>query len=97
MVRLGYGEIGLRRPGACAAARNHVRQAALAVAVLVAAHVLLVRKHGIVPPFALSEAPEGPASVPDSHPVPPPAPTLAPGPALGNEVVPNASPKELVP
>jgi ubiquinol-cytochrome c reductase cytochrome b subunit len=62
----------------------HVLLLPLAVVALVAAHVLLVRKHGIVPPFALSEDRAAPASVPGSHPASPSAPTLPSAPASGN-------------
>jgi ubiquinol-cytochrome c reductase cytochrome b subunit len=40
----------------------HVLLLPLAVVALVVAHVLLVRKHGIVPPFELSAAAVEPAS-----------------------------------
>jgi quinol-cytochrome oxidoreductase complex cytochrome b subunit len=42
----------------------HVLLLPLAVLALVAAHVLLVRKHGIVPPFELSDVGGEPASAP---------------------------------
>lgn len=48
----------------------HVLLLPLAVVVLVAAHVLLVRKHGVVPPFALQMA-----KPPSDAPPPPPAPS----------------------
>jgi len=62
----------------------HVLLLPLAVVALVAAHVLLVRKHGIVPPFALPEDRAAPASVAGSHPASPSAPTLPSAPASGN-------------
>jgi len=43
----------------------HVLLLPLAVVALVAAHILLVRKHGIVPPFQLSNRGEAPASAPE--------------------------------
>jgi quinol-cytochrome oxidoreductase complex cytochrome b subunit len=72
----------------------HVLLLPLAVVALVAAHVLLVRKHGIVPPFAPSDATAVPASIPDSHPVPPSAQTLSPASASGHrpEPVPTPAP-----
>jgi quinol-cytochrome oxidoreductase complex cytochrome b subunit len=65
----------------------HVFLLPLAVVALVAAHILLVRRHGIVPPFVLSDVAAAPASVPepDTAPAPtsPPAsgPRPEPGPA----------------
>ncbi len=67
----------------------HVLLLPLAVVALVAAHVLLVRKHGIVPPFQLTDVPATHASVPtNGHPVPPPVPASATLPAS----VPRAEP-----
>ncbi len=69
----------------------HVFLLPLAVVGLVVAHVLLVRKHGIVPPFPLSEAGEPQASRPvpappaparATAPAPEPEPALAPAPAV---------------
>jgi quinol-cytochrome oxidoreductase complex cytochrome b subunit len=57
----------------------HVLLLPLAVVALVAAHVLLVRKHGIVPPFELpgrgqaSALAADPEPVPGAGPIPPPA------------------------
>jgi hypothetical protein len=45
---------------------NTVHWHFLVVIGLVAAHVLLVRKHGIVPPFQLSDGTETPVSQPRS-------------------------------
>jgi ubiquinol-cytochrome c reductase cytochrome b subunit len=70
----------------------HVLLLPLAVGALVAAHVLLVRKHGIVPPFALSEATAAAASTPDSHPVPPNGQTLSPASASGHRAEPVPMP-----
>src|ERR1700693_1596437 len=55
----------------------HVFLLPLAVVGLVIAHVLLVRKHGIVPPFQLSELAAAAASIIQPDPAPSPAP--APG------------------
>jgi quinol-cytochrome oxidoreductase complex cytochrome b subunit len=52
----------------------HVLLLPLAVVALVVAHILLVRKHGIVPPFALSDRPGPPARVPGPAPEAGPAP-----------------------
>jgi hypothetical protein len=63
----------------------HVLLLPLAVLALVVAHILLVRKHGIVPPFALSDRGELPARAvePDPNPAPQadPAPQAGPVPA----------------
>src|SRR5450755_4537398 len=52
----------------------HVLLLPLAVVALVVAHILLVRKHGIVPPFALSDRPgpsvRVPGPAPDAGPTP---------------------------
>jgi quinol-cytochrome oxidoreductase complex cytochrome b subunit len=53
----------------------HVFLLPLAVVALVIAHVLLVRKHGIVPPFPLSEA--GAEPVAQGEPAPEPVPKVA--------------------
>jgi quinol-cytochrome oxidoreductase complex cytochrome b subunit len=53
----------------------HVLLLPLAVVALVIAHVLLVRKHGIVPPFPLSEA--GAEPVAQAEPAPEPVPKVA--------------------
>ncbi len=45
----------------------HVVLLPLGVVVLVVAHVLLVRKHGVVPPFPARTAPSEPAPVPEVH------------------------------
>ena len=89
----------------------HVFLLPLAVVVLVAAHVLLVRKHGIVPPFALADRPQ-PSLSSQLTPVPPsatlspaadsghrpePVPALTPPPAPGHGPVPGARPGERVP
>ena len=48
----------------------HVLLLPLAVVALVVAHILLVRKHGIVPPFPLPDVTEAPASEPAPQPDP---------------------------
>ena len=53
----------------------HVFLLPLAVVGLVIAHVLLVRKHGIVPPFALAHPGEPKAQEPEPAPEPKPVPT----------------------
>jgi quinol-cytochrome oxidoreductase complex cytochrome b subunit len=58
----------------------HVFLLPLAVVALVVAHILLVRKHGIVPPFQLVDAGEPPASEPVSN--------SASGPASGPDTPP---------
>jgi quinol-cytochrome oxidoreductase complex cytochrome b subunit len=59
----------------------HVLLLPLAVVAIVAAHILLVRKHGIVPPFQRFDRGELPvvAPAPDAGPV------TAPDPPVGNE------------
>ncbi len=52
----------------------HVLLLPLIVVALVAAHILLVRKHGIVPPFELSAGSGAPASASNFHTVPRPDP-----------------------
>jgi quinol-cytochrome oxidoreductase complex cytochrome b subunit len=85
----------------------HVLLLPLAVVALVAAHILLVRKHGIVPPFQLADIdatrdPEThpvplsmPASVPASghRPEPVPTPALSSPPAPGHGRGPDAVPE----
>jgi quinol-cytochrome oxidoreductase complex cytochrome b subunit len=66
----------------------HVFLLPLAVVGIVAAHILLVRKHGIVPPFKLSDLTAGPAAVDAPDPVP--APALSPAPASGHGPEPDA-------
>jgi ubiquinol-cytochrome c reductase cytochrome b subunit len=56
----------------------HVLLLPLAVVALVIAHVLLVRKHGIVPPFELSDRNEPAAHKPEL--APKPEPVLVPAP-----------------
>jgi ubiquinol-cytochrome c reductase cytochrome b subunit len=56
----------------------HVLLLPLAVVGLVAAHVLLVRKHGIVPPFELRGRGQTPASEADPEPVPGAGPSPVP-------------------
>ncbi|MEA2158479.1 MAG: hypothetical protein QOD66_859 [Solirubrobacteraceae bacterium] len=56
----------------------HVLLLPLAVVALVAAHVLLVRKHGIVPPFELPARGQAPALAADPEPVPGTGPSPAP-------------------
>jgi quinol-cytochrome oxidoreductase complex cytochrome b subunit len=68
----------------------HVLLLPLAVIALVAAHVLLVRKHGIVPPFALSGVKTASTSVPDLSQMP--APSLPPEPASGHSPEPVPAP-----
>ena len=70
----------------------HVLLLPLAVATLVAAHILLVRKHGIVPPFQLSDAGEPRAT--NAMPVPDREPARAAGPGPGDRSapVPKAAP-----
>jgi quinol-cytochrome oxidoreductase complex cytochrome b subunit len=51
----------------------HVFLLPLAVVALVVAHILLVRKHGIVPPIHLSDGKEHPSRAPGSGPDPAPA------------------------
>ncbi len=86
----------------------HIFLLPLAVVAIVAAHVLLVRKHGIVPPFALAGVPAGQAVVTEPIPVPapPPAPASAqarghrpepvPAPALSAALVPGHGPAPAV-
>ena len=62
----------------------HVFLLPLVVVAVVAAHILLVRKHGIVPPFRLAELTAAPASGADSTPVPPSVPAPSPAPAAGH-------------
>jgi ubiquinol-cytochrome c reductase cytochrome b subunit len=50
----------------------HVLLLPLAVVAIVAAHILLVRKHGIVPPFQLSDQGGLPSSSPPTDPAPQP-------------------------
>ena len=50
----------------------HVLLLPAAVVALVAAHILLVRKHGIVPPFTLADRGELPARAADPEPAPDP-------------------------
>jgi quinol-cytochrome oxidoreductase complex cytochrome b subunit len=57
----------------------HVLLLPLAVVALVVAHILLVRKHGIVPPFTLSDSGELPTGA--AEPDPDPAPHAGPVPA----------------
>jgi quinol-cytochrome oxidoreductase complex cytochrome b subunit len=45
----------------------HVLLLPIAVIALVAAHVLLVRKHGVVPPFGLERRTAAPAAKPDAE------------------------------
>ncbi len=61
----------------------HVLLLPLAVVALVAAHVLLVRKHGIVPPFTLADH-GSPVSQSDSTLVPESVPALSPALASGH-------------
>jgi quinol-cytochrome oxidoreductase complex cytochrome b subunit len=68
----------------------HVLLLPLAVVTLVAAHILLVRKHGIVPPFQQSEAGEPRAS--NAVPVPDPAPARATRPVPDPRPEPSAEP-----
>jgi quinol-cytochrome oxidoreductase complex cytochrome b subunit len=56
----------------------HVFLLPLAVVALVIAHVLLVRRHGIVPPFPMSKAAVATDSIGEPSPVPVPAPPSAP-------------------
>jgi len=56
----------------------HVLLLPLAVVALVAAHVLLVRKHGIVPPFELPGRGQAPALAADPQPVPGTGPSPPP-------------------
>jgi quinol-cytochrome oxidoreductase complex cytochrome b subunit len=67
----------------------HVFLLPLAVIGIVAAHILLVRKHGIVPPFTLSGITAAQAPVPDSQPVPVPALSPTSAPAQRAEPVPR--------
>jgi len=80
----------------------HVFLLPLLVVAVVVAHVLLVRKHGIVPPFKLSDltATPDPIPVPTSmsptpgHPPEPvPAPALSPTPASGHGPGINGAPE----
>ncbi len=66
----------------------HIFLLPLAVIGIVAAHILLVRKHGIVPPITLSGNRTAPASVPDSHPGPLHEPAQSPAPAPGHRAEP---------
>ena len=68
----------------------HVLLLPLAVATLVAAHILLVRKHGIVPPFQLSDAGEPRAT--NAMPVPDSEPARAAGPGSGDRPTPVPKP-----
>ena len=67
----------------------HVLLLPLAVLALVAAHVLLVRKHGIVPPFALPARGQAPALAADPGPVPGAGPIPAPA---GHDPVSDSEP-----
>jgi len=69
----------------------HVFLLPLAVVGMVATHILLVRKHGIVPPFKLSGPTAAPAAAPAPDPVPLPA-TTSPAPRSGHEPVPVPTP-----
>jgi quinol-cytochrome oxidoreductase complex cytochrome b subunit len=55
----------------------HVLLLPVAVVLLVAAHVLLVRRHGVVPPFELEKKLPVPASVAPKTDGPPESPTRA--------------------
>jgi ubiquinol-cytochrome c reductase cytochrome b subunit len=57
----------------------HILLLPVAVVLLVAAHVLLVRKHGVVPPFPLAEKHEGEVATAPSEPVPPAEAPIAGG------------------
>jgi quinol-cytochrome oxidoreductase complex cytochrome b subunit len=73
----------------------HVFLLPLAVVGLVAAHVLLVRKHGIVPPFTIAGSLAAQPLVPQPTPVPAPASAFPPTPTPGHRpepVPPPASP-----
>jgi hypothetical protein len=65
----------------------HVFLLPLAVVGIVATHILLVRKHGIVPPFKLSDPTAAPAAARAPDPVSLPA-TMSPAPRSGHEPVP---------
>jgi hypothetical protein len=73
---------------------SHVFLLPLAVVGIVAAHILLVRKHGIVPPFTLSGITAAPAWVPDSHTMPVPEPAHSSAPAPGNPAEPVPPPAQ---
>jgi Cytochrome b(N-terminal)/b6/petB len=84
----------------------HVFLLPLAVVGIVVAHILLVRKHGIVPPFELSGVPTATAPVPmpmsppptsGHRPGPVPEPAPSPAPAPGHGPAPDAPPADLVP
>src|SRR6202035_5339859 len=66
----------------------HVFLLPLAVVGLVIAHVLLVRKHGIVPPFQLSDVAAAPASI--LQPDPAPSPVPGPGAPSGHRTAVDA-------
>jgi hypothetical protein len=77
----------------------HIFLLPLAVVGLVIAHILLVRRHGIVPPFALAGVPAAQASVTERTPVPAPlpAPVAAPVPGhrpepVSDDPAPSAAP-----
>jgi quinol-cytochrome oxidoreductase complex cytochrome b subunit len=67
----------------------HVLLLPLAVVALVVAHILLVRKHGIVPPFALSDRPGLPVRAHDLDPEP--APETDPEPVPETDPAPTGS------
>jgi ubiquinol-cytochrome c reductase cytochrome b subunit len=71
----------------------HVFLLPLAVVAIVIAHVLLVRRHGIVPPFQLSDGGALPASARKADPEPVPKRE----PSVGNEGAPDAVPGEAAP
>jgi Cytochrome b(N-terminal)/b6/petB len=75
----------------------HVFLLPLAVVALVAAHILLVRKHGIVPPFTLAGSPAAQTLVPEPTPVPAPASAFAPTPTLGHRPEPVPVPTQAPP
>ena len=70
----------------------HVFLLPLAVVALVVAHILLVRKHGIVPPFKIADLTAEPASAPEFTNVPMPAPAYAHVPAPGHRPEPVPAP-----
>ena len=75
----------------------HIFLLPLAVVALVIGHILLVRRHGIVPPFQLSDLTAAPASVSAPNGAPAAVPAPAPPPAPGDGPAPDAPPAELVP
>jgi ubiquinol-cytochrome c reductase cytochrome b subunit len=70
----------------------HVFLLPVAVVAIVVAHVLLVRRHGIVPPFALAGVPPAQALVTETTPVPAPPPAPAVAPVSGDRPEPVSEP-----